>query len=136
MDSHSTVTQKRNANIELLRIVAMLMILTLHFNHFSGADLVLGESASSVQIFATILEAIAITGVNVYVLISGYFLSASNVKLSKMLQLIMQVYFYTFLISLAMIFVGTYRVGPGDKLDRTLKYLFPFLHSRITTIHG
>lgn len=125
MDSRSTVTQKRNANIELLRIVAMLMILTLHFNHFSGADLVLGESASSVQIFATILEAIAITGVNVYVLISGYFLSASNVKLSKMLQLIMQVYFYTFLISLAMIFVGTYRVGPGDKLDRTLKYLFP-----------
>ncbi|RKM59658.1 acyltransferase [Butyrivibrio sp. XB500-5] len=119
------VTQKRNANIELLRIVAMLMILTLHFNFQSKALLELGEPASNVRIFATILEAIAITGVNVYVLISGYFLSASTVKFSKMLQLILQVYFYTLLVSAAMMFVGAYTVRPEDKLDRTLKYLFP-----------
>ena len=119
------MTQKRNANIELLRIVAMLMILTLHFNFQSKALLELGEPASHVRIFATILEAIAITGVNVYVLISGYFLSASTVKFSKMLQLILQVYFYTLLVSVAMMFVGAYTVRPEDKLDRTLKYLFP-----------
>ena len=119
------MTQKRNANIELLRIVAMLMILTLHFNFQSKALLELGEPASHVRIFATILEAIAITGVNVYVLISGYFLSASTVKFSKMLQLILQVYFYTLLVSAAMMFVGAYTVRPEDKLDRTLKYLFP-----------
>ncbi|RKM54259.1 acyltransferase [Butyrivibrio sp. X503] len=119
------MTQKRNANIELLRIVAMLMILTLHFNFQSNALPELGEPASHVGIFATILEAIAITGVNVYVLISGYFLSASTVKFSKMLQLILQVYFYTLLVSAAMIFVGAYTVRPEDKLDRTLKYFFP-----------
>ncbi|SFU67757.1 acyltransferase [Butyrivibrio sp. INlla21] len=119
------MTQKRNANIELLRIVAMLMILTLHFNFQSKALLEPGEPASHVRIFASILEAIAITGVNVYVLISGYFLSASNVKFSKMLQLILQVYFYTLLVSAAMMFVGAYTVRPEDKLDRTLKYLFP-----------
>ena len=125
MDSQSITKKKRDANIELLRIVAMLMIITLHFNNQSKALLVLGEPASSVQIFATILEAIAITGVNVYVLISGYYLSSSKVKLSKVLLLILQVYFYTLLISCAMMFVGAYSVKPEDKLDRALRYLFP-----------
>ncbi len=125
MDSQSITKKKRDANIELLRIVAMLMIITLHFNSRSNALLVLGEPASSVQIFATVLEAIAITGVNVYVLISGYYLSSSKVRLSKVLLLILQVYFYTLLISGAMMFVGAYSVKPEDKLDRALRYLFP-----------
>jgi surface polysaccharide O-acyltransferase-like enzyme len=125
MDSQSITKKKRDANIELLRIVAMLMIITLHFNSRSNALLVLGEPASSVQIFATVLEAIAITGVNVYVLISGYYLSSSKVRLSKVLLLILQVYFYTLLISCAMMFVGAYSVKPEDKLDRALRYLFP-----------
>ena len=125
MDSQSITKKKRDANIELLRIVAMLMIITLHFNNQSKALLVLGEPASNVQIFATVLEAIAITGVNVYVLISGYYLSSSKVRLSKVLLLILQVYFYTLLISGAMMLVGAYTVKPDDKLDRMLKYLFP-----------
>lgn len=125
MDSQSITKKKRDANIELLRIVAMLMIITLHFNIHSKALLVLGEPASNVQIFATVLEAIAITGVNVYVLISGYYLSSSKVRLSKVLLLILQVYFYTLLISGAMMFVGAYSVKPEDKLDRALRYLFP-----------
>ena len=125
MDSQSITKKKRDANIELLRIVAMLMIITLHFNNQSKALLVLGEPASNVQIFATVLEAIAITGVNVYVLISGYYLSSSKVKLSKVLLLILQVYFYTLLISCAMMFVGAYSVKPEDKLDKALRYLFP-----------
>ena len=125
MDSQSITKKKRDANIELLRIVAMLMIITLHLNTQSKALLVLGEPASNVQIFATILEAIAITGVNVYVLISGYYLSSSKVRLSKVLLLILQVYFYTLLISGAMMIVGAYTVKPDDKLDRMLKYLFP-----------
>ena len=125
MDSQSITKKKRDANIELLRIVAMLMIITLHFNIHSKALLELGEPASSVQIFATVLEAIAITGVNVYVLISGYYLSSSKVRLSKVLLLILQVYFYTLLISGAMMFVGAYSVKPEDKLDRALRYLFP-----------
>lgn len=125
MDSQSITKKKRDANIELLRIVAMLMIITLHFNNQSKALLVLGEHASNVQIFATVLEAIAITGVNVYVLISGYYLSSSKVRLSKVLLLILQVYFYTLLISGAMMLVGAYSVKPEDKLDRALRYLFP-----------
>ena len=116
---------RRNPSFELLRIIAMLMIVTLHYNMHSDSLLQLGVPASGVQVFATIIELFCITGVNVYVLISGYFLSQTTVKISRMLTLIMQVYFYTLLISLAMILGGTYTVHTEDGIYKTAQYLFP-----------
>ncbi len=116
---------KRNANFELLRVIAMLMILVLHYNSHTGMLLSLGVPATGVQIFATILESLSITGVNVYVFLSGYFLSQSKIRLSKVLQLICQVYFYTILVSLAMMLVGTYTVHSGDSVYKLTQYLFP-----------
>ena len=69
----------RKPNFELLRIIAMLMIVTLHYNIHADALLQLGVPASKVQIFATVIETFCITGVNVYVLLSGYFLSKTNI---------------------------------------------------------
>ena len=115
----------RKPNFELLRIVAMLMIVTLHYNIDADALLQLGVPASKVQIFATVNETLCITGVNVYVLLSGYFLSQTNIKLSRILKLICQVYFYTILISVAMMMVGTYTVGSDDTIYKTAQYLFP-----------
>ena len=83
--------KKRDANFELLRIIAMFMIITLHYNLYSNSMLVLGSPATRVQLFATFLEGFALTGLNVYVLLSGYFLSDSNVKPSRLLGLIAQV---------------------------------------------
>ena len=115
----------RKPNFELLRIIAMLMIVTLHYNIHADALLQLGVPASKVQIFATVIETFCITGVNVYVLLSGYFLSQTNIKLSRILKLICQVYFYTILISVAMMMVGTYTVGSDDTIYKTAQYLFP-----------
>ncbi|MBR4831772.1 MAG: acyltransferase [Butyrivibrio sp.] len=128
---NGVTTQKRNASIELLRILAMLMIIALHYNYYSRA--MLGATSpefrtspnGSVQIFATIVEAFCVTGVNVYVFITGYYLSQSKVKFSKMLQLICQVYFYTFLISLVMMAMGNYTVKQDDSIYKTIQYLFP-----------
>ena len=55
MDSQSITKKKRDANIELLRIVAMLMIITLHFNNQSKALLVLGEVSMSMCLSADII---------------------------------------------------------------------------------
>ena len=74
MSGGEVLTKKRNANFELLRIIAMLMIVVLHYNSHSGALLIPGEPATGVQIFATLMESFCITGVNVYVFLSGYFL--------------------------------------------------------------
>ncbi len=117
--------KKRDASFELLRVVAMLMIITLHYNTRKDALLQLGVPASGVQIYATIIESFCIMGVNTYVLITGFFLSKKTAKISRMLGLICQVYFYTILISLAMILVGSYSLGDGDSLYRIVQYLFP-----------
>ena len=116
---------KRSANFELLRIIAMLMIIVLHYNSRADVLLSLGVPPTGVQIFATILESICITGVNVYVFLSGYFLSKSKIRLSRVLQLICQVYFYTLLISLAMMLVGTYVMHTSDSVYKLTQYLFP-----------
>ncbi len=119
------VVKKRNASIELLRIVAILMILCLHYNSHAQVLLELGMPASGVQIYATIIEAICIPGLNTYVLISGFFLSKGKVRPSRVITLLCQVYFYTILISLAMMAVGTYAVGSDDSMYKLVQYLFP-----------
>ena len=118
-------TKKRDANFELLRVIAMFMIVTLHYNLHANALLELGMPATKVQLFATLLESFDITGLNVYVLLSGYFMSRSSVKPSRLLSLIAQVYFYTIAISLAMILVGTYVVHSGNSIFKMGQYLFP-----------
>ena len=117
--------RKRNASFELLRIVAMIMILALHYNSHADVLLQLGVPATGVQIYASIIEAICITGLNTYVLLSGFFLSKGKIKPSKILQLICQVYFYTLLVSAAMMLVGTYSIKASDSVYKLVQYLFP-----------
>ncbi|SFC16842.1 acyltransferase [Butyrivibrio sp. YAB3001] len=125
MSDTGRLNKKRDANFELLRIIAMLMIITLHYNSHSGALLELGVPASKVQLFASIIEGFCISGLNVYVLLSGYFLSQSSVKPSRIIKLISQVYFYTILISITMVIAGVYVVKSNDSVFKTLQYLFP-----------
>lgn len=88
--------KKRLANLELLRCVAMLMVVVLHYLGKGGllADLT-GERLGSVGTAAWLLEAFCIVAVNVYMFISGYFLCASSFKLSRLLQLWLQVWLYS-----------------------------------------
>lgn len=117
--------KKRNPSFELLRIVAMLMIIVLHYNTQTGALLQLGLPATGVSVFANVMESFCITGLNTYVLISGFFLSRGKVRISRLLQLICQVYFYTIAISLAMMVVGTYALHTGNSLYKMVQYIFP-----------
>ena len=52
MSGGEGLTKKRNASFELLRIIAMLMIIVLHYNIHSDSLLKLGEPATGVQLFA------------------------------------------------------------------------------------
>ena len=117
--------KKRNPSFELLRVLAMFMILILHYNTAAGALLQLGLPATGVNIFANVTESFAISGINTYVLISGFFLSKSSVKVSRILKLICQVYFYTFLVSLSMMLVGSYSLTANNSVYRLVQYLFP-----------
>lgn len=86
----------RMANLELLRCVAMMMVVVLHYLGKGNllADLT-GEKLGSVGTAAWILEAFCIVAVNAYMLISGYFLSTSHFRLSRLIKLYLQLWFYS-----------------------------------------
>ena len=125
MASGGEAKKKRNPSIELLRVIAMFMIVVLHYNSHADTMLKLGIPATGTQVFANILESFCISGVNTYVLISGFFLSKGKVKLSRIIQLICQVYFYTILLSLAMMLVGTYVLHYDNSVYKLVQYIFP-----------
>lgn len=116
---------RRLANVELLRVVAMLMVVMLHY---LGKGELLPEM--SIRMGATgyvawILESLSIVAVNVYVLISGYFLVESEFKLGKIVKLVLQVLFYTVLITVLAFSFGL--VGKEEfGIYNMIVQLFPF----------
>lgn len=87
----------RMANLELLRCIAMMMVVVLHFLGKGDilGDLTGKEPLGSMKTTAWLLESLCIVAVNLYMLISGYFLSASSFKLSRLLKLWLQVWVYS-----------------------------------------
>ena len=91
--------KQRMANIELLRNISMLMVLAIHL--FTKTS-VLWKMDPKQPVYAVswLLYGLCMTGVNCYVIISGYFLSESHFKLERLLKIYVQVLFYSVTISL------------------------------------
>ncbi len=119
--------RKRMANLELLRCVAMMMVVVLHYLGKGGllADLT-GESLNAPELAAWLLEAFCIVAVNVYMFLSGYFLSGSSFRLSRLIQLWMQVWLYSVALGLAGALSGVMR-GTELDLHYLLTLIFPIL---------
>lgn len=94
-------SKERMANLELLRIVAMLLIVVLHFLGKGGWLTELTEpSMPYMGYVAWGMEALAIGSLNVYMLLSGYFLIEGSFRVKRLLQLFLQVLFYSIIIGL------------------------------------
>lgn len=95
---------QRMANIELLRNISMFMVLAIHL--FTKTS-VLWEMNPKQPVYGIswFLYGLCMTGVNCYVIISGYFLSDSNFRLGKLLKIYVQVWFYSVIISLIAKFI-------------------------------
>lgn len=69
--------------IELLRIISMLMVLSLHF-------LIKGNYNKSENVYVNseswVLICFSVVAVNCYVLISGYFMCEKSFKLSRIIN--------------------------------------------------
>lgn len=91
-----TKKSSRMANMELLRCVSMMLVVVLHFLGKGGGLIALTEGNMPASGYlAWGLESLAIVAVNVYMLISGYFLVESSFKVSRLLQLLLQIWFYS-----------------------------------------
>lgn len=130
---------ERNSNFELLRIIAMLLIV---FHHSivhgllnNSIDINGSGNAVAFQTWLTAYsgELIAMLGkvaVAVFVMISGYFLVNSSAKgkktLKKVLLLVTQVCFYSLLIYLIALFLNW--INPSD-LSAKQQAFFPFFYN-------
>jgi hypothetical protein len=123
MVENSTGSGKRQLNYELLRIVAMVMIVILHYLSKGG---VLGDSASvdmtPTRYTAWLVEAFCLVCVNVYVLISGYF-GLGGTSLEKTFKVWKQVLFYSVAIGVIAMATGL----QGFDIYRIFDYIFPIV---------
>lgn len=112
----------RLSNIELLRFIAMLMILLVHANYaiLGGVSIADVQSAPVPSIVRMLFEHLCIVAVNVFILISGWF--GINATIKGGCSLIFQLVFYSLIITL--IAFGT----SGDATLLSFMNLFPLYY--------
>ena len=116
--------KKRLANMELLRILAMCMVVTLHYLGKGGLLSGREEAISVIGVLSWIIEAFAIVAVNVYVLLSGYFLVDAGFRFKRLLSLLFQVLFYS--VGIPVVMVATGLLQGGDlTIYQLIQYIFP-----------
>lgn len=115
---------KRQANFELLRIVAMVMIIVLHYLNKGNLITAYTTDSSAVNYAAHFVQAFCIVSVNCYVLLSGYFLVESVWKPGRVMSLAAQILFYSVLIPIVLICVGEVSFGELTIYD-WLNYVLP-----------
>lgn len=120
------VKKQRESNLELYRIICMLLIVAHHYVVNSGLTSADGPLASDFtsykSMFMALFGAWGKTGINCFVLITGYFMCASNITLRKFLKLMTQFYFYKWLIAFVFIISGYEHLS----LIRLVKLVIPF----------
>ena len=81
--------------MELLRMISMLMVTTLHALGKTDLLEAFGNSLSVNGWIAWTLEALSICAVNVFMLISGYFLIESRFQWKRLAEIVFQTVFYS-----------------------------------------
>ena len=109
----------RNGNIELLRIMLMLGIIS---HHLLGHGGFLGRSTGAMRWVLAALKCIAYPSVNCFVIITGYFQSQQRFKLRKVISIVIQLLFWT------LVFYAMYLLlGCANSPVKFIKALFPYL---------
>lgn len=118
------IEMKRNIGLDILRTIAMIMIVSLH---------VLGKGKFVSDVYnvefyriALILETLSIVAVNCYVLITGYFQIDSKFRIKKVIDIWIKVVFYSISIYIILLLFGQVKFSITD----CIKSFFPILTNR------
>lgn len=115
----------RHNNIEILRILSMILIIMHHYS-VHGAFILDPSMISLNKIIVQFLSAGGKLGVDCFILITGYFLIKSSFKFEKLVKLLFSVFSYS--ASIYIIFVTS---GLIDfDLKQAIKSFFPILFSQ------
>lgn len=99
----------RNSNLELFRIVAMLAIVAHHYVVNSGLmspTAIFSDIGNWRSLFLLEFGAWGKTGINCFMLITGYFMCTSNISIRKYVKLIAQVYVIKIGVFVALLLAG------------------------------
>ncbi len=112
----------RHSNIELLRIISMLLIIMFHYSIYGGFTFDTSHLSLN-KIIIQFLSAGGQVGVNCFVLITGFFLIKSNFTFEKLFKLSISVATYS--VSIYIVFLAC---GLTDfNIRNTVKYFFPII---------
>ena len=88
----------RASNIELLRMLAGMAVVILHFNYRQDGNGALTHATGMTRGALMLLEILCVCAVNVFLLISGYFgCTVRKIKVKKLLLLVLQTIVFRFL---------------------------------------
>lgn len=103
----------RNSNLELFRIIVMLLIVAHHYVVNSGLLPVMAENPTSAKsMFLYLFGWAGKTGIDCFVLITGYFMCKSDISLKKFLKLFGAYYFYKLLFFCIFVATGYAELSP------------------------
>lgn len=102
----TTVKKERNANLDLLRIVSMLLIVFLHSIDHSGVLENAENCGTGMYFYVRFAYALCQVCVNIYIMLSGYFMIHSTFRLHKLAALWMEAAFYSFVLKLLFMVTG------------------------------
>ena len=98
---------KRESNFELLRITGMFMIVTHHYVvNFGIIDNFAIGNTSLNYIFLLLFGMWGKTGINIFIMISGYFMCKSDLTIQRYCKVFSEFLFYHFIIYFLMLFKG------------------------------
>ena len=116
--------KERSSNLELFRIITMLSIVAHHYVVNSGLLQMVQESTGEIfirDLFLILFGWGGKTGINCFVLITGYFMCTSNISLRKFLKLLGQILLYNVLFY----FIFTVTGYESLSIKEAIKVLIP-----------
>lgn len=98
----------RDSSIELLRIITMLVIVAHHYVVNSGLIDVIAENGAmkGSSLFLLLFGWGGKTGINCFVMITGYFMCKSKITVKKFLKLVLEVMFYKIVFHIVFLATG------------------------------
>ena len=116
----------RSSNFELYRIICMLLIIAHHYVVNSGltspsGPLMTAPTAAN-SLYLTLMGGWGKTGINCFLMITGYFMCTSRITMRKFLKLIGQIYLYNILLFIILLIAGYETLS----LKRFAQLIIPF----------
>lgn len=122
-NSTSVMSKERVSTIEVLRIVAMFMIILHHYTVYGGSDKIqMLNNGYSFNAYLLQISTLGELGVNIFVCILGYYTVKSSFSVKKILKLELQVLFYSIL--------GYLILGNGFSLKEFIQNCLPFIFNK------